>query len=62
MQRARLIEILMIAGLAMGLLAILFPGGLMILLFLTLGNGLIVVGFGIYLGIVWSDLKRHKVL
>lgn len=62
MKRVRLVEILMLAGVTITLLATLFPSGLTILLSLTIGNGLIVVAFGMYLGMVWSDLKRHRIL
>ncbi len=62
MKRAGLVEILMLTGVVLTLVAILFPGGLTILLSLTFGNGLIIVAFGMYLGTVWSDLKRHRVL
>lgn len=62
MKRTRIAEILMFAGVSLTLLGTLFPGGMTILLSLMIGDGLIIVSFGMYLGIVWRDLKRHRVL
>lgn len=62
MKRVRLVVILMLAGVTITFLATLFPSGLTILLSLTIGNGLIVVAFGMYMGMVWGDLKRHRIL
>jgi uncharacterized membrane protein HdeD (DUF308 family) len=51
-----------LAGLLLGLLALLFPTGTMIFLFFTVGNLLILIGLAGYIRLVIKDLRKHRVL
>ncbi len=57
-----LILLFELAGLLLGLLALLFPNATIIFVFFSLGNLLIVIGLAGYVILVLKDLKKHKVL
>ena len=51
-----------LAGLLLGLLALLFPNATPIFVFFTAGNLFILIGLVGYVGLVLKDLKKHEVL
>ncbi len=60
--RPRFILFFELAGLLLGLSALLFPNAALIFVFFSVGNLFILVGLGGYVGLVLKDLKKHRVL
>jgi len=58
----RAILLFELAGLLLGVLALLFPTATMIFVFFSLGNLLILIGMVGYVRMVLKDLKMHRVL